>query len=78
MTKAEEIQKELDRLAKIKLWAARIEKLKSRKKNPMDEAAFCRKYKFHISHFNRTKNGKGFPGEDFFNAVEKALKAQRV
>lgn len=75
MTRDKQIE---ERLAKIRCWAQRIEKLASRKRKALSEAAFCRKHKFHQAHLNRTKNGLSFPGENYFEAVEKALKIERV
>ena len=78
MTKEQQIKNDLKRLAKIKRWAERIEKLINRKRNPLSESKFCEKYNLHKSHFNRTKNGHAFPEDKFFNDVQKAFKAERV
>ncbi len=51
-----QIQEQKQRLEKMKRWAKRLEKLKTRKKDPLSALAFCRKHNIEPSHFNRQKN----------------------
>ena len=82
MTIEDRIQEQKDRLKKIKSWEARIEKLAKRKKDPMSEAEFCRKYKFHPAGINRNKHShitnKSFPTKKTVARVEAALKSEGV
>jgi len=72
------MQQKLANLERVKKWAARIDKLAKRKKNPLKEAEFCRKHKLQIAGFNRSKNGVSFPSPKTIAKVEAAFKAEKV
>ena len=82
MTPEEKIAEQVARLKKIKKWPARLNKLRSRKKNPMQEAEFCRKHGLPIANFNRNKKspqtGASFPTAETVERVEKAFEAEGV
>ena len=74
----ERMKQKLANLERVKKWAARINALANRKKNPMKEAEFCRKHKLQIAGFNRNKNGICFPNQKTIAKVEAAFKAEKV
>lgn len=74
----DEIAELQERLKKVKLWPARIEKLRKRKNNPMSEAEFCRRHKLDPATFNRNKNLIDFPRAKTVLKIEKALKSEGV
>lgn len=65
---------------KIVRWSSRLTKLRTRKKDPMNEADFCQKYGLNITRFNRIKNlvEKYPPSEELVNKIESALEEQGV
>jgi len=75
-----EAQKNLKKVDTIKDWPKKMDAMKVRKKNPLTEAAFCQKYGFNVSRFNRYKNFKegALPSDDLMTRINNAFKAERV
>ena len=69
-----------EKMAKIKKWPARLQKIASRKTDPLREAAFCRKHEINIYRFNRYKNmkEKSLPSDAFMASVDAAFKAEKA
>lgn len=78
MTQEEKIKEMQDRLQKVRSWDRRLERLANRRKNPMSQADFCRKYGFHPAGLSRRKNGKEFPTPETVEQIERALKKEGV
>ena len=78
MTVDEKIEEQQSRLDKIRLWEKRISILRNRKKNPLTEAAFCRKYNLPIASFNKNKNCIRLAKQETVDRVEAALKSEGV
>lgn len=71
---------DLEKLAKIKTWAARIKTLAWRENDAMSEGAFCQKYGINQGRFNRIKNLKDeyLPSSEIMDIIESALSSEGV
>lgn len=78
MTLEEKLEQKKQRIELIKKWPKRLAKLLKRKEDPLDEAAFCERYGFEKTYFNRMKNLKVGAKQDKVNAVEEALTKEGV
>lgn len=72
--------KSREKLAKIKKWATRMDKLKKRAKEPLKECDFCEFYEINVFRFNRYKNmkEKSLPSDEFLKSVEDAFEIEGV
>jgi len=69
------------RINKARKWPDRIEALlkkKRKKDHNYSEAEFCRKHDFDYGFFNRNKNLRVVPSQKTVDAIEKALKKEKV
>lgn len=69
------------RIATARTWLKRVDALlaKRRKKDPnYSEAEFCRDHDFDYGFFNRNKNLRVIPSQKTVDAIEAALKKERV
>lgn len=78
MTRDEKLKEEQALIALVKKWPKRLKALSKRKGDPLDEAAFCTRYGFEKTGFNRTKNLKVRIKADRVNPVEAAFAAEGV
>jgi ribosome-binding protein aMBF1 (putative translation factor) len=78
MNSIEKLRSELARAERASTWSERIDTLKTRRKNPLDQGEFCKKYDLKESVLSRRKSGHGVPSEPLFNKVEAALAAEGV
>lgn len=76
----EQNRKNLEKLARVKLWAKRMNKISSRKVDPLKEIEFCDRHDINRANFNRFKTGTAgkLPGDKFESKVEDAFAAEGV
>lgn len=78
MSIEEKHKQEKQRKALISKWPKRLEKLRTRAKNPLKESEFCDKYGFGRSAFNRAKNLKNFARQSTVDQIEAAFESEGV
>lgn len=83
MTKEQEIKDrakdEIKRLKTAQKWQRRCDKLKKRKKDPLNEQEFCQRHGISYTRFNRNKGDvQAIPTWDKIKQVEAAFSAEGV
>lgn len=78
MNAIEKIQDAQRRIEIVQAWQPRLDALKKRKTNPLQEKDFAEKAGYKASVFNRMKNLKNIPSQDNIDTVEAAFEQEGV
>lgn len=59
-------------------WNSKLEKLKKRKTDPLNESKLCSRHGLTLSRVNLSRNGKTVPTQVTIDAVEAAFRSEGV